>query len=98
MLQPYLKHTGPALSPFNAWVLLKGLETLDRVRQHCQNALAIARFLEEHAGAPEVLYPGLPSHPQHALARRQMSGAAASWRCAPAAARRTRSPCSTASS
>ena len=75
VLQPYLKHTGPALSPFNAWVLLKGLETLDlRVRQHCQNALAIARFLEEHAGAPEVLYPGLPSHPQHALARRQMSG------------------------
>ena len=43
------------------------------MRQHCQNALAIARFLEEH-GAPEVLYPGLPSHPQHALARRQMSG------------------------
>ena len=75
VLQPYLKHTGPALSPFNAWVLLKGLETLDlRVRQHCQNALAIARFLEEHAGAPEVLYPGLPGHPQHALARRQMSG------------------------
>ena len=45
-------------------MLLKGLETLDlRVRQHCQNALAIARFLEEHAGVPEVLYPGLPSHP-----------------------------------
>ena len=75
VLQPYLKHTGPALSPFNAWVLLKGLETLDlRVRQHGQNALAIARFLEAHPGVPEVLYPGLPSHPQHALARRQMSG------------------------
>jgi O-succinylhomoserine sulfhydrylase len=75
VLQPYLKHTGPALSPFNAWVLLKGLETLDlRIRQHDRNALAVARFLEEHPGAPEVLYPGLPSHPQHELARRQMSG------------------------
>jgi O-succinylhomoserine sulfhydrylase len=75
VLQPYLKHTGPALSPFNAWVLLKGLETLDlRMRQHCQNALAVARFLEEHPGTPDVLYPGLPSHPQHELGRRQMSG------------------------
>ena len=75
VLQPYLKHTGPALSPFNAWVLLKGLETLDlRVRQHDQSALAVARFLEEHPGAAEVLYPGLPGHPQHELARRQMSG------------------------
>jgi O-succinylhomoserine sulfhydrylase len=75
VLQPYLKHTGPALSPFNAWVLLKGLETLDlRMRQHCQNALAVARFLEEHPGAPDVLHPDLPSHPQHELARRQMSG------------------------
>jgi O-succinylhomoserine sulfhydrylase len=75
VLQPYLKHTGPTLSPFNAWVLLKGLETLDlRIRQHEENALAVARFLEEHPGAPEVLYPGLPSHPQYELARRQMSG------------------------
>jgi O-succinylhomoserine sulfhydrylase len=75
VLQPYLKHTGPALSPFNAWVLLKGLETLDlRMRQHGQNALAIAHFLEEHAGVSEVLHPDLPSHPQHALAERQMSG------------------------
>ena len=75
VLQPYLKHTGPALSPFNAWVLLKGLETLDlRVRQHGRNALAVARFLEAHPGVAEVLHPGLPSHPQHALARRQMSG------------------------
>ena len=74
VLQPYLKHTGPALSPFNAWVLLKGLETLDlRVHQHCQNALAIARFLEEHPGVAEVRYPGLPSHSQHELASRQMS-------------------------
>ena len=75
VLQPYLKHTGPALSPFNAWVLLKGLETLDlRVLQHDQSALAVARFLEDHRGVEEVLYPGLPSHPQHALANRQMSG------------------------
>ena len=75
VLQPYLKHTGPALSPFNAWVLLKGLETLDlRMHQHCQNALVVARFLEAHPRVPEVLYPDLPSHPQHGLARRQMSG------------------------
>jgi O-succinylhomoserine sulfhydrylase len=74
VLQPYLKHTGPALSPFNAWVLLKGLETLDlRMRQHCRNALAVARFLEEHPRVPEVLHPDLPSHPQHELAGRQMS-------------------------
>jgi O-succinylhomoserine sulfhydrylase len=75
VLQPYLKQTGPTLSPFNAWVLLKGLETLDlRIRQHGENALAVARFLETHPGAPEVLYPGLPSHPQYELASRQMSG------------------------
>ena len=74
ILEPYLKHTGPALSPFNAWVLLKGLETLDlRMHQHCQSALAVASFLEEHPGVADVRYPGLPSHPQHALARRQMS-------------------------
>jgi O-succinylhomoserine sulfhydrylase len=74
VLEPYLKHTGPALSPFNSWVLLKGLETLDlRVRQHAQSALAIARFIEEHPRVEEVHYPGLPSHPQHELARRQMS-------------------------
>jgi O-succinylhomoserine sulfhydrylase len=75
VLQPYLKHTGPSLSPFNAWVLLKGLETLDlRVEQHGRNALAVARFLEEHPGALDVRYPGLPSHPHYQLARRQMSG------------------------
>jgi O-succinylhomoserine sulfhydrylase len=75
VLQPYLKHTGPALSPFNAWVLLKGLETLDlRVRQHDRSALTVARFLEAHPGVAEVRHPGLPSHPQHELAQRQMSG------------------------
>jgi len=75
LLQPYLKHTGPALSPFNAWVLLKGLETLAlRVAEHDRNGLAVARFLEAHPGVERVLHPGLESHPQHALARRQMSG------------------------
>lgn len=75
VLQPYLKHTGPTLSPFNAWVLLKGLETLAlRVRAQCSAALQIARFLEDHGKVESVLYPGLESHPQHALARRQMTG------------------------
>jgi O-succinylhomoserine sulfhydrylase len=75
LLQPYLKHTGPALSPFNAWVLLKGLETLAlRVAEHDRNGLAVARFLEAHPGVERVLHPGLESHPQRALARRQMSG------------------------
>jgi O-succinylhomoserine sulfhydrylase len=75
VLQPYLKHTGPALSPFNAWVMLKGLETFTlRVAQHGAGALQLARFLEEHPGVERVLYPGLPSHPQHELARRQMAG------------------------
>ncbi len=73
-LQPYLKHTGPALSPFNAWVLLKGLETLElRMAAHGRSALTIARFLEAHPGVETVLHPGLKSHPQHALARRQMA-------------------------
>ena len=72
-LQPFLRHTGPALSPFNAWVLLKGLETLQlRVDQMCKNALGIAKFLEDHKQVKKVLYPGLKSHPQYNLARRQM--------------------------
>ncbi|RAU23825.1 O-succinylhomoserine sulfhydrylase [Paramagnetospirillum kuznetsovii] len=75
VLGPYLRNTGPTLSPFNAWVLLKGLETLDlRVERHCANALKVARFLESHPKVARVLYPGLESHPQHALAARQMSG------------------------
>ena len=73
-LTPFMRHTGPSLSPFNAWVLLKGLETLDlRVRQHCANALDIAQFLSEHRAVNRVLYPELASHPQHDLAMRQMS-------------------------
>jgi O-succinylhomoserine sulfhydrylase len=75
VLGPYLRHTGPCLSPFNAWLLLKGLETLDlRVARHVDNAGRVAAFLEGHAEIGRVLYPGLPSHPQHDLAKRQMSG------------------------
>ncbi|MFN3077332.1 MAG: O-succinylhomoserine sulfhydrylase [Alphaproteobacteria bacterium] len=73
-LAMFLRQTGPALSPFNAWVMLKGLETLDlRVERHCANALAVATYLESHAKVARVLYPGLKSHPQHELAMRQMS-------------------------
>jgi O-succinylhomoserine sulfhydrylase len=73
VLHPYLKHTGPSLSPFNAWLLLKGLETLPlRVGQQCRSALTIARHLEANPNVRRVLYPGLESHPQHALASRQM--------------------------
>ena len=69
----FMKHTGPSMSPFNAWVLLKGLETLElRVRQHSANALEVARFLEGLDGIATVLHPGLESHPQKALAGRQM--------------------------
>jgi O-succinylhomoserine sulfhydrylase len=70
----FYRHTGPSLSPFNAWLLLKGLETLElRVERQCRSALAIARFLEGHPKIKRVIYPGLPSHPQYELARRQMS-------------------------
>jgi O-succinylhomoserine sulfhydrylase len=72
-LAPFLRHTGPALSPFNAWLLLKGLETFDlRVRQHVENAAALAAFLDKHPKVESISYPGLASHPQAALARRQM--------------------------
>ncbi len=74
-LQSFLRHTGPAMSPFNAWVLVKGLETLElRMTRHSANAAEVARFLEGRAGIRRVLYPGLDSHPQADLARRQMSG------------------------
>jgi O-succinylhomoserine sulfhydrylase len=72
-LSPFLRHTGPALSPFNAWLLLKGLETLDlRVTQQARNAAELAAFLEAHPKVSAVYYPGLPSHPQAELAARQM--------------------------
>jgi len=71
----FLRHTGPSLSPFNAWVLLKGLETLDiRVGRHMGNTHALAKFLENRKQITKVLYPGLDSHPQHELAMRQMTG------------------------
>jgi O-succinylhomoserine sulfhydrylase len=72
---PIVRTAGMTLAPFNAWVVLKGLETLDiRMRQQCANALEIARFLEAHPAVTRVYYPGLPSHPQHALAMKQQSG------------------------
>ena len=78
-LNQYLRHTGPALSPFNAWVLLKGLETLElRVRRHCDNAAAVADFLAAHPRVARVRYPGRADHPQHALAMAQMDGAGGS--------------------
>lgn len=74
-VQTLMRHTGPALSPFNAWVLLKGLETLSvRVDYSTASALRVAEFLEAHPGVRWVRYPYLPSHPQYELAQRQMSG------------------------
>ncbi len=72
-LVPFLRHTGPALSPFNAWLLLKGLETLDlRMERHCRNARTLAERLGQRNDLDRVLYPALASHPQHELAMRQM--------------------------
>lgn len=72
VLLPFQRNTGPTLSPFSAWVVLKGLETLElRAFRQAENSLTVARFLEERL--PRVLHPGLPSHPQHDLAMRQMA-------------------------
>jgi O-succinylhomoserine sulfhydrylase len=74
VLQPFTRNTGPALSPFNAWLLLKGLETLSlRVDAACRSAEALAHFLETRAEVSKVWYPTLASHPQRELAMRQMS-------------------------
>jgi hypothetical protein len=71
----FLRTAWPTLSAFNAWVLLKGLETLPvRMRAHTAGALELARWLQEQPGIGRVLYPGLASHPQHALAMSQQSG------------------------
>ena len=70
----FLRTAGPTMSPFNAWVFLKGLETLRlRMRAHCESALALAQWLEAQPGVARVHYPGLASHPQHALATRQQA-------------------------
>ncbi|TDA31864.1 MAG: methionine gamma-lyase [Hadesarchaea archaeon] len=67
--------TGGAISPFNAWLIVRGLKTLPlRMEKHSQNALKVAEFLSSHPKVKGVKYPGLPSHPQHELARRQMKG------------------------
>ncbi len=74
-LFPFLRTAGPSMSPFNAWVFLKGLETLPlRMQAHSASALKLATFLEQHRAVRRVYYPGLASHPQHALAARQQSG------------------------
>jgi O-succinylhomoserine sulfhydrylase len=75
-LQPIIRNTGPSLSPFNAWVLVKGMETLGlRIERHCANAARVADALAAHPAIGRVLYPGRKDHPQHALAMKQMSGA-----------------------
>lgn len=72
---PVVRTAGMVLSPFNAWVVLKGMETLGvRVKAQCENALAMARWLEAQPQVARVYYPGLPSHPQHELAMRQQNG------------------------
>lgn len=74
ILKPFLRHTGPCISPFNAWVLLKSLETIKiRVLSQSDNALQIASFLEKHKKIEQVYYPGLKSFPQYALAKKQQS-------------------------
>jgi O-succinylhomoserine sulfhydrylase len=74
----FVRTAGPAISPYNAWTCLKGMETLGvRMRGHCANALEIARWLEKHPRVDRVIYPGLESHPQHALAMKQQSGGGA---------------------
>jgi len=73
-LLPFHRNTGPTLSAFNAWVVLKGLETLDlRIRRQSENAIKVGKFLEGRV--PRILHPGLPSHPQHNLAMKQMEAA-----------------------
>jgi O-succinylhomoserine sulfhydrylase len=73
-LFPYLKHTGPSLSPFNAWVLLKALETLEiRVTRQAESAAKLVEVLADHPAVERLYYPGHASHPQYALAQRQMS-------------------------
>src|SRR5690606_30332489 len=74
-VEGFARHTGPALSPYNAWTISKSLETLAlRVERHNQNALEIAKRLEDHPQVNWVKYPFLPSHPQYDIAKKQMNG------------------------
>jgi len=74
-LNMFLRNTGPAISPFNAWLHLKSLETLElRVKQHCENAVKVADFLSHQKKVTRVIYPFRADHPQHNLARAQMDG------------------------
>ena len=81
LIQPirfFARHTGPSMSPFNAWTLSKSLETLElRMERHCSNALKLAEALEQHPDVRTVKYPFLPSHPQFELAQRQMAAGGA---------------------
>ena len=81
VLLPFQRNTGPNLSPFNAWVVLKGLETLDiRMKAQTEKAFALAQWLASHPAVARVYYPGLASHPQHALAMLQQSGLASFYK------------------
>lgn len=71
-----MRTAGPSMSPFNAWIFLKGLETLPiRMEAHCHRALALAEWLDQHPAVDQVFYPGLKSHPQHALMLKQQTAA-----------------------
>jgi len=73
-LMPFVRHTGPHMSPFNAWMLLKSLETLSvRVERHCSNATRLAEILERSPKVSRLIYPGLKSHPHYTIAKKQMS-------------------------
>ena len=72
-IEGFARHSGPAMSPFNAWLLSKSLETLAvRMDRHCENAFKVATFLESHSNVKKVMYPFLESHPQYEIAKRQM--------------------------
>lgn len=74
-IQQVVKLYGGIISPFNAWLAIRGLKTLDiRLQRHCSNAMALAEFLQSHEKVKDVFYPGLPSHPQHTLAKTQLDG------------------------
>jgi O-succinylhomoserine sulfhydrylase len=93
-LHDFFRHTGPSLSPFNAWTLLKGLETLPiRVRQQTGNAGRLADFLADHSAVAKVIYPGRADHPQADVCARQMRADQLLWRSNSRAARAPLSPC-----